>query len=288
MKKIVLVVFSVVSIITGCATSKVNNKSVVKSISPYNLNIAMPVSGATDDPVRIFTAKANVDRVFPNRDNIKALSVASVEITSSDPKKNLGLFRTVKVYMSNEDGSNEILLGSSMDVRSNTGNKLSLDLSRDVVAGYDGIIRPHRTSSYGTVEEEILAKVPGIILLPVREPGEPQGIRIRGTTTINSNAPLILINDIPATDLLSLSPNDIETVQVLKDASETGMYGARGANGVILIKTKNGDSVRENTATMNNFLTGSSVSVRFEYTLRYAVREQTPLHLTINFATISK
>lgn len=90
------------------------------------------------------------------------------------------------------------------------------------------------------------------------KPGAPVSIRIRGTTSINgTNEPLYVIDGIPIiTDpsqlttgtiqgsdinpLSSINPQDIESIQILKDASATAIYGARGANGVILINTKRG------------------------------------------------
>jgi len=74
------------------------------------------------------------------------------------------------------------------------------------------------------------------------KPGEDLTIRIRGVSTLNaSNAPLYVIDGIPSgTNMLDLNPNDIASIEVLKDASSAAIYGARGANGVILITTKTG------------------------------------------------
>jgi TonB-dependent SusC/RagA subfamily outer membrane receptor len=91
------------------------------------------------------------------------------------------------------------------------------------------------------------------------DPGAKSSIRIRGTATLNSNAdPLIVINGVPYTtdiddsfdfatannedyaDMLNLNPHDIESIEVLKDAASTSVYGTSGANGVLLITTKKG------------------------------------------------
>ncbi|WP_299548760.1 TonB-dependent receptor [Seonamhaeicola sp.] len=72
-------------------------------------------------------------------------------------------------------------------------------------------------------------------------PGAPVKIRIRGTNSITgNNDPLVVIDGIIGGDLRTLNPNDIATMDVLKDASATAIYGSRGANGVILITTKKG------------------------------------------------
>ncbi|WP_201300916.1 TonB-dependent receptor [Sunxiuqinia indica] len=72
-------------------------------------------------------------------------------------------------------------------------------------------------------------------------PGQDLTIRIRGVNTINgSSSPLYIIDGVPRDDMNGVNPSDIATIQVLKDASATSIYGSRGANGVILIETKTG------------------------------------------------
>ena len=64
-------------------------------------------------------------------------------------------------------------------------------------------------------------------------------IRVRGTTSMNgSNDPLYVVDGVPVDNIKFLSPNDIESISVLKDAASNALYGARGANGVIIITTK--------------------------------------------------
>ncbi len=72
-------------------------------------------------------------------------------------------------------------------------------------------------------------------------PGAPYSITIRGENTVNnSTQPLVVIDGLMGGDLNNLNPNDIQTMDVLKDASSTSIYGARGANGVIIVTTKKG------------------------------------------------
>ena len=76
------------------------------------------------------------------------------------------------------------------------------------------------------------------------EPGSTPEIRIRGYNTVNgSNAPLYIVDGIPmGGETCDISPNDIESISVLKDAASAAMYGSRAANGVVLITTKKGKS----------------------------------------------
>lgn len=69
--------------------------------------------------------------------------------------------------------------------------------------------------------------------------GSPSEIRVRGLGSVKSNyEPLYVVDGIPQDNLLSLNPNDIDRIEVLKDASSTAIYGSRGANGVVLVTTK--------------------------------------------------
>ncbi len=71
-------------------------------------------------------------------------------------------------------------------------------------------------------------------------PGDAGTIRIRGTGTVNDANPLIVIDGVPAGGLNDVNPNDIESMEVLKDASASAIYGTRAANGVVLVTTKRG------------------------------------------------
>src|SRR5690606_8241874 len=74
-------------------------------------------------------------------------------------------------------------------------------------------------------------------------PGAGLSIRIRGTNSINADSePLYVIDGFPASEGMGLTvnPEDIETITVLKDAASASIYGARGANGIILVTTKKG------------------------------------------------
>lgn len=79
--------------------------------------------------------------------------------------------------------------------------------------------------------------IPGLTVSGGSSPGQPKNLNIRGTLSINGGSPLILIDNVVG-DMSSLSPEDIESITVLKDAASAAIYGARAAGGVILITTK--------------------------------------------------
>ena len=130
-------------------------------------------------------------------------------------------------------------------------------LNELVVIGYGSVKKKDLTGSVVSVKGESLTKVPvpnvgealsgkmsGVRVTTT--PGSPDAevlIRLRGGGSITGdNSPLYVIDGFPADNINDISTNDIEDITVLKDASSTAIYGTRGANGVILITTKGGQS----------------------------------------------
>lgn len=75
------------------------------------------------------------------------------------------------------------------------------------------------------------------------KPGEPLEIRVRGTASISaSNSPVYVVDGMVVDDMANISPDDVQSIEVLKDAASTAMYGSRGSNGVVIITTKKGAS----------------------------------------------
>ena len=92
------------------------------------------------------------------------------------------------------------------------------------------------------IEKQIQSKSPGVVV--TRTPGGGIAVNIRGSSSVmGSNQPLYVIDDVPFEAgpdgaLVGINPHDIESIAVLKNPEDTGIYGSRGANGVILIKTR--------------------------------------------------
>jgi TonB-linked SusC/RagA family outer membrane protein len=95
-------------------------------------------------------------------------------------------------------------------------------------------------------------------------PGSKPTIRIRGTGTFNSSDPLIVIDGIVAGDMSQYNPNDVESVEILKDASAAAIYGTRAANGVILITTKRGQASEKPNISVNMYAGVSNLMKRID------------------------
>ena len=78
------------------------------------------------------------------------------------------------------------------------------------------------------------------IVMNSGQPGEGYKVTIRGMGTVGSNTPLYVVDGVPGANIDDLSPNDIESIDILKDAASSAIYGARASNGVILVTTKKG------------------------------------------------
>ena len=111
--------------------------------------------------------------------------------------------------------------------------------------------------------EALQGKAAGVDITTNERPGELGSIRIRGERSIGAtNAPLYVVDGVPlmsASAIETLNPRDIETIDILKDASATAIYGSRGANGVILVTTKQGKSGKTSidysgTVTISNIV----------------------------------
>lgn len=128
-------------------------------------------------------------------------------------------------------------------------------LDEVVVIGYGSISRKDVTSSISTVKAKDLnigaytepgqllqGKVPGLVIVQNSDPnGGVNSITLRGASTLNgSSSPLYVVDGIPGVNLNLISPSDIESIDVLRDASATAIYGSKAANGVIMVTTKRG------------------------------------------------
>ncbi|MFM2395272.1 MAG: hypothetical protein RLZZ546_3255, partial [Bacteroidota bacterium] len=96
-----------------------------------------------------------------------------------------------------------------------------------------------QTSSFTQV---LAGRAPGVTVSTSGSPGDATNVRVRGISSFTSNDPLYIIDGIPIVEKFNnaINPNDIESIQVLKDASTASIYGSRASNGVIVVTTKRG------------------------------------------------
>lgn len=132
-------------------------------------------------------------------------------------------------------------------------------LSEVVVVGYGTQERARVTGAISSVSSDEINVMPitspdqalqgraaGVTVTNTGAPGVNPLVRIRGLGTVNNNNPLYVIDGMPAGGLNEINPSDIESIEILKDASAAAIYGSRAANGVIMITTKKGKKGKTN------------------------------------------
>ncbi|HYO21923.1 MAG TPA: SusC/RagA family TonB-linked outer membrane protein, partial [Flavisolibacter sp.] len=151
-------------------------------------------------------------------------------------------YSPIEVKVTNESSYNVSLTSSSAV------------LSDVVVVGYGRSNRRNLSSAVTTVRPEemnrgaiadvgqlLQGKVPGLNISASGDPTRPSAVILRGASTLNSSqSPFYVIDGVPGADIVSVAPDDIASIDVLKDAAATAIYGNRAANGVIMITTKRG------------------------------------------------
>lgn len=157
---------------------------------------------------------------------------------------------------------------TSKTIKASGNSQIVLDedntaLNEVVVVGYGTMRRKDVTSSITTVKAEDLnqgvftdpgqmlqGKVPGLVVSSTSDPNGSPTITLRGASTLRTGAmsPYYVVDGIPGVDISIVSPEDIESIDVLRDATATAIYGSKAANGVIIITTKKGAEEKTNVS----------------------------------------
>lgn len=168
-------------------------------------------------------------------------------------------------------------------VKAGSNNQIVLQedntaLNEVVVVGYGTMRRKDVTSSITTVKAEDLnrgvftdpgqmlqGKVPGLVVSSTADPNGSPTITLRGASTLRTGAmsPYYVVDGIPGVDISIVSPEDIESIDVLRDATATAIYGSKAANGVIIITTKKGSKERTNV-TYNGYVAIDNILKKFD------------------------
>ena len=175
---------------------------------------------------------------------------------------------------------------ATVQVTLGSGNVYNVSLEEDttllqesVAIGYGTMKKTEVASAISSVKEEnfvktpganaadlIKGKVPGLVVNnPDGNPVSSTQISLRGATTLKaSTSPLVLIDGIPGS-LSQVSPDDIQSIDVLKDGSAAAIYGTRGTNGVIIITTKNSQGEMPTTVDVNAYVSTQQITRSLPY-----------------------
>lgn len=179
------------------------------------------------------------------------------------------------------------MISQTISIASSTQIDVTLQVSNNIldeiiVTGYGSRRKGSITGSAESMDVDIVSAAPraafqeslqgnlaGVHVVSFSgQPGENPNVRIRGVGSFDSASPLYVIDGLQTTSgsfISSLNPNDIESISVLRDAAATSIYGVRGANGVIVIETKSGNSSAVSvTYDVQSGVSSASVAKRFK------------------------
>ena len=180
--------------------------------------------------------------------------------------------------------SKTLAAANGMKVTLEEDNKV---LNEVVVVGYGTMRRKDVTSSITTVKAEDLnrgvftdpgqmlqGKVPGLVISSTADPNGGATITLRGASTLRSGAmsPYYVIDGIPGVDPSTVAPDDIESIDVLRDATATAIYGSKAANGVIIITTKKGAEEKTNV-TYNGYVAIDNILKKYDVATAAELRD---------------
>ncbi|RZK77080.1 MAG: TonB-dependent receptor, partial [Pedobacter sp.] len=279
MKQIVLMLCLLCLITVSRAQNVITVKGVVRD------GTNQPIPGAT------ILEKGTKNAVISSQNGVYQINV---------PANAILVYRYVGSKMIEISVNNRTDINAKLQDESNTLNEV-------VVTGYgQETTRGSLTGSVSSISGTEIAKVPvqnvaqalqgriaGMqVTVGSGDPGAEPSIKIRGGTSITqSNEPLYVVDGVPQTEGLAfLDPMDIESIDVLKDASATAIYGARGANGVVLVTTK---KLKGGKTTINyDGYVGARITSKYlpvlsplqyaQYVYENSVRDATRLQRFIN------
>ena len=196
--------------------------------------------------------------------NAKGAPAAGITVTVKGTKKSKATNEDGSFAISAKEGDVLVFTGISFETREMTVTPQSVysitladasaTLGDVVVVGYGRSSRKTLTSAITTVKPEDLnrgaisdvgqllqGKVPGLNITASGDPNRNAAVVLRGASTINSpGGPFYVIDGVPGADISLIAPDDIASIDVLKDAAATAIYGNRAASGVIMVTTKRG------------------------------------------------
>ncbi|MCE4217220.1 SusC/RagA family TonB-linked outer membrane protein [Aquirufa antheringensis] len=200
-----------------------------------NTGATTDVNGAFSVTVKSATAVLNITAVGYKSQSITVGSQSSINVTLAEDNSQL---------------DEVIVTGYSVT------NKKESTAAASIVKAKDLQIAPS-----GNVEQQLQGRVAGVTLITNGQPGTNSIIRVRGFGAFGGNEPLYVVDGVPVGTTDFLSPDDIESTTVLKDAAAASIYGARAANGVIVYTTKRGSRNKGITVTYDGLYGGTDPNV---------------------------
>jgi len=240
MKFIMLLIVLVSSTLNVFAQKSTVNGTVLDEQNQPLIGVSIKIKGTDVGTVTNLDGKFSIEAEPSN-----VLVVSYVGMTTQEIE--VGNSKNINVIMRDDSK----ILSEVVVVGYGTQKKKDLTTAVSTVSSKDFDVRPIVSAG-----QAMQGKAAGVqVIQPNGAPGGETVIRVRGTTSLNgSSDPLYVVDGVPVDNINFVSPNDIENINILKDASSAAIYGSRAANGVVIITTKQG-KVGESKITFNAQLT---------------------------------
>lgn len=248
---LVFLSFSLFSIsLNAQGQNKRVNGTVVSTTGEPLIGVVVGVEGTTNATITDLDGKFEL-QVSPTA---KDLAVSFIGMI----KKTVPIGSGVNLWIELEDDT--VILDEVVAV--GYGNMRKKDLSGSITNVTD---KDFNKGVVTSAEQLIKGHVAGLVITqPGGDPTQDVTMRLRGSTSlVGGNAPLVVIDGVPGVSMNSVAPQDIESISVLKDASAAAIYGARSANGVIMITTKRGKE-GQSSVSYNGFYAVENTSNRLD------------------------
>lgn len=205
--------------VTGKVTARNNQPVAGATVSVKGTNIATSTNN-----------DGNFSLTAPSNNNILVIS----SIGFADQEVNIGSGPVNVVMAESTTSMNEVVV---------TG--YTAQRKKDIIGAVSVVdTREMLQTPSSNLAAQLQGRAAGVVVSSAGEPGQVAVVRIRGFASAGNNDPLYVIDGVPTDDPSKINPNDIESMQILKDATSASIYGSRASNGVIIITTKQGKAGR--------------------------------------------
>ncbi|MDB5209349.1 MAG: TonB-dependent receptor, partial [Sediminibacterium sp.] len=212
---------------TRVVSGKVTNKSSGQPIAGATVQVKGATTTAITNTEGLFAISAGNNSVLVV--TVVGFQTTEIPVGSSTTPLDVAIVETTSTL-------NEIVItGYSSQRKKDIIGAVSVVSTKDL-----------QTTPSSNIGVQLQGRAAGVVVSSAGEPGAGAVVRIRGYASAGNNDPLYIIDGVPTDDPSKINPNDVETMQVLKDASSASIYGARASNGVIIVTTKQGKPGRLN------------------------------------------
>jgi TonB-dependent starch-binding outer membrane protein SusC len=244
--------FAIIALLFFCAQSVFSQGKTIQGVVSDNSGVplsgvSIAVQGTSNSAVSDFDGKYELKNVNSNDKLVFTFigMITQTVVVGDNSSIN------IKLNDSSENLKEVVVVAYGTQSRAKVTGAVSVVSSKDIVA-----------VPITNAESSLQGRAAGVTVVN-GAPGSSPTVKIRGLATMNNSNPLYVVDGVLVGNLSGLSPNDIESMSVLKDASTTALYGAKGFNGVIMVTTKKGKK-GPGQLTFSSYLGSQTVSKRYD------------------------